>query len=228
MRSAEERTDARADHAAHGGAEERQESDAVAEVAAQMVDREESKGDDSRFERGGKDGAHRARDDADNHVAHTHKHQVFFVEEHEVASDVFPFLDRAAFVATAAALAARLRPGDVVALTGGLGAGKTTFVRALVAALHGSDEAVSSPTFVFRQRYPGTPPVEHLDLYRIDAPAEAADLGLDDAFAPDAVTVVEWPERAPDLVPAGAIRVAIDGSGDEPRRVRIDRAGARG
>jgi tRNA threonylcarbamoyladenosine biosynthesis protein TsaE len=188
-----------------------------------MADREKSEGHDSRFERGGNDGAHRTRDDADDDVAHTHKHLVFFVEEHGVASDVLPFLDRDAFAATAAALAASLRAGDVVALSGGLGAGKTTFVRALVAALHGSDVAVSSPTFVFRQRYPGTPPVEHLDVYRIDDPAEAADLGLDDAFSPDTITLVEWPERVPGLVPAGAIRVAIEGSGDAPRRVRIDR-----
>jgi tRNA threonylcarbamoyladenosine biosynthesis protein TsaE len=140
-----------------------------------------------------------------------------------VASDILPSLDRIAFAATAAALAATLRPGDVVALSGDLGAGKTTFVRAVVAALHGSDAAVSSPTFVFRQRYPGTPPVEHLDVYRVDDPAEAADLGLEDAFAPDAITIVEWPERVPGLVPPGAIRVTIAGSGDAPRHVRIVR-----
>jgi len=140
-----------------------------------------------------------------------------------VASDILPSLDRIAFAATAAALAATLRPGDVVALSGDLGAGKTTFVRAVVAALHGSDAAVSSPTFVFRQRYPGTPPVEHLDVYRVDDPAEAADLGLEDAFAPDVITIVEWPERVPGLVPPGAIRVTIAGSGDAPRHVRIVR-----
>jgi len=192
-------------------------------MATEMADREKSEGHDSRFERGGNDGAHRARDDADNDVAHTHKHLVFFVEDHDVASDILPSLDRIAFAATAAALAATLRPGDVVALSGDLGAGKTTFVRAVVAALHGSDAAVSSPTFVFRQRYPGTPPVEHLDVYRVDDPAEAADLGLEDAFAPDVITIVEWPERVPGLVPPGAIRVTIAGSGDAPRHVRIVR-----
>jgi tRNA threonylcarbamoyladenosine biosynthesis protein TsaE len=140
-----------------------------------------------------------------------------------VASDVLPNLDRDAFIASAVALAATLRPGDVVALSGELGAGKTTFVRALVAALHGSDAAVSSPTFVFRQRYPGEPPVEHLDLYRIEDPVEAVDLGLEDAFAPDAVTLVEWADRLPGLVPPGAVRVTIDGSGNEPRRIRIER-----
>ncbi len=140
-----------------------------------------------------------------------------------MASDILPSLDREAFAATAAALAATLRPGDVVALSGNLGAGKTTFIRALVAALHGSDAAVSSPTFVFRQRYPGTPPIEHVDVFRVENPAEAADLGLEDAFAPDAITLVEWPERVPGLVPPGAVRVAIDGSGEAPRTVRIAR-----
>jgi tRNA threonylcarbamoyl adenosine modification protein YjeE len=140
-----------------------------------------------------------------------------------VASDILSSLDRDALRATAAALAATLRPGAVVALSGDLGSGKTTFVRAMVTALHGDDGAVSSPTFVFRQRYPGEPPVEHLDLYRIDDPRETADLGLDEAFSDGAITIVEWPERAPELVPGTAIRIAIAGSGDGPRTVRIER-----
>jgi tRNA threonylcarbamoyladenosine biosynthesis protein TsaE len=140
-----------------------------------------------------------------------------------VASDVLDFLDLDALGAAAARLASKLRPGDALALSGDLGAGKTTFVRALVAALHGSDVPVSSPTFVFRQRYEGVPPVEHLDLYRLDDPAEAADLGLEEAFGPDRITVVEWPERLPGLLPAGAIRVHVEGAGDRPRRLRIER-----
>lgn len=117
--------------------------------------------------------------------------------------------------------AARLRTGDTVALHGPLGAGKTTLVRAIVRALHGSDDAVSSPTFVFRQRYDGTPPIEHLDLYRIDDPAELAHLGLEDAFAPDCIVFVEWPERAPSLLPPGTIEVRIDGIGDRPRTITV-------
>jgi tRNA threonylcarbamoyladenosine biosynthesis protein TsaE len=140
-----------------------------------------------------------------------------------VASDVLDFLDQNALAAVAARLAATLRPGDALALSGELGAGKTTFVRALVRALHGSDVPVSSPTFVFRQRYDGTPPIEHLDLFRIENPAEAADLGLDEAFGPDWITVVEWPERLPGLLPPGAISIRIDGAGDEPRRLVIER-----
>jgi tRNA threonylcarbamoyladenosine biosynthesis protein TsaE len=214
---------ARADEAADRSAGQHEQKRPASEMVPHVTDREESKGDDSHFERGGKNGAHRAGDHADNDVAHTHKHQVFFVEQHDVASDSFPSLDPDGFAATAAGLAATLRPGDVVALSGGLGAGKTTFVRAVVAALHGSDAAVSSPTFVFRQRYPGTPTIEHLDVYRVDDPAEAADLGLEEAFAPETITLVEWPERVPGLVPPGAIRVAINGSGEGRRTVRIER-----
>jgi tRNA threonylcarbamoyl adenosine modification protein YjeE len=116
-----------------------------------------------------------------------------------------------------------LRPGDVVLLRGALGAGKTTLVRAIVRALHGSDEAVSSPTFVFRQRYPGTPPVEHLDLYRIADPAELRDLGLEDAFDGKALVFVEWPERAEGWLPAERIEVAIAGAGEGPRTVDVTR-----
>jgi len=119
--------------------------------------------------------------------------------------------------------AAGLRPGAVVALRGPLGAGKTTLVRAIVEALHGSDAAVSSPTFIFHQRYDGTPPIEHLDLYRIEDPAELAELGLEDAFGPDSIALVEWPERAPQLVPPGAIGLEIVGSGNGPRRVTVTR-----
>ena len=140
-----------------------------------------------------------------------------------MASDVLDFLDLDALGAAAARLASTLRPGDALALSGDLGAGKTTFVRALVRALHGSDVPVSSPTFVFRQRYDGTPLVEHLDLYRLDHPSEAAELGLEEAFGPDRITVVEWPERLPGLLPAGAIRVHVEGAGDRPRRLRIER-----
>jgi tRNA threonylcarbamoyl adenosine modification protein YjeE len=132
----------------------------------------------------------------------------------------------AAFEAKAREFARSLRAGDVVALRGPLGAGKTTFVRAVVAVLHGSDQAVSSPTFVFRQRYDpphgGAPPVEHVDLYRIEDPAtEMPDLALDDAFAPDRIALVEWPERAEGWLPANRIEVAIDGIGAGPRTVRI-------
>jgi tRNA threonylcarbamoyl adenosine modification protein YjeE len=122
----------------------------------------------------------------------------------------------------AADFARSLNAGDIVALSGELGAGKTTFVRAAVLALHGAEQA-SSPTFVFRHTYPGTPPVEHLDLYRLDDPAEAAELGLHEAFEGDAIVFVEWPERLPGLLPAGTIRVSLTGAGDGPRELVLER-----
>ncbi|MBD5657361.1 MAG: tRNA (adenosine(37)-N6)-threonylcarbamoyltransferase complex ATPase subunit type 1 TsaE [Candidatus Eremiobacteraeota bacterium] len=133
--------------------------------------------------------------------------------------------DLTAFKALASNFARSLRPGDVVALEGELGAGKTTFVAAVVRALHGSDE-VASPTFTFWHRYAGQPPLEHLDLYRIENPAEAAELGLHDAFDARSVTFVEWPERLPELVPRAAIRVRISGAGSGPRDVQIVRSNA--
>jgi tRNA threonylcarbamoyl adenosine modification protein YjeE len=129
--------------------------------------------------------------------------------------------DLAALDAFARAFADRLQPGSAVALRGPLGAGKTTLIRALVRALHGSDAAVSSPTFVFRQCYDGAPPVEHLDLFRIEDTAELDELGLEEAFGPDRITLVEWPERAPGLLPRAAIHVAIRGSGDGPRTIVV-------
>jgi tRNA threonylcarbamoyl adenosine modification protein YjeE len=101
-------------------------------------------------------------------------------------------------------------------------------VRAVVAALHGSDQAVSSPTFVFRQRYDGpdasAPTIEHVDLYRIEDPAaEMPDLALDDAFAPDRIALIEWPEHAEVWLPPRRIEIAIEGVGDGPRTVRVTR-----
>jgi len=111
----------------------------------------------------------------------------------------------------------------VVALHGDVGAGKTTFVAAAVRAL-GGDDAVSSPTFTFWHRYRGAAvPLEHLDLYRVEHPADASELGLDDAFDGGGIVFVEWPERLPQLIAFGAIRVYIAGSGSGPRTVAIER-----
>ena len=130
----------------------------------------------------------------------------------------------AEFERIATEFAAGLRPGDAVGLSGGLGSGKTTFVRAVVRALHGAETA-ASPTFTFRHTYEGCPRVEHLDLYRIDDPAEAVELGLEDAFDPGAVVLVEWPERLPGFMPERAIRIHIEGAGDQPRLLHIERPG---
>jgi len=123
-------------------------------------------------------------------------------------------------------LGRRLRPGDVVALRGGLGTGKTTLIRGIVRAALGRDP-VASPTFVFWHRYREHPPLHHLDLYRIEHASELEELGLEEAFAPDATVLVEWPERAPELLPSDRLDVTLEGSGNEPREVTLRATGPR-
>jgi tRNA threonylcarbamoyladenosine biosynthesis protein TsaE len=122
----------------------------------------------------------------------------------------------------AAALARHLHAGDVIAVDGPLGSGKTTFVAGLASYLVGGDP-VSSPTFTFWHRYraDGRPSVEHLDLYRVENESDLTELGLEEAFSESSITVVEWPERAPSLVGTPAWRVTIAGSGEMPREVTI-------
>ncbi|HEX8157491.1 MAG TPA: tRNA (adenosine(37)-N6)-threonylcarbamoyltransferase complex ATPase subunit type 1 TsaE [Solirubrobacteraceae bacterium] len=126
--------------------------------------------------------------------------------------------------AVAARLAQRLRPGDIVLVSGDLGAGKTTFVRGACRAL-GVTAAVTSPSFTIARRYDGTVRVSHLDLYRIgDLHAEDPAL-LADEFAPDRIAFVEWPEvGAPAGLDAGrvAARVHLEHCGGDHRLVLVD------
>ena len=106
------------------------------------------------------------------------------------------------------------RPGDLIALEGDLGAGKTTFARAFLRALAGDPAMeVPSPTFTLVQSYDLALPVLHADLYRIADPAEVDDLGLDDG-RDRGVVLVEWPDRSPDLAHRATLTVALSGSGD--------------
>jgi len=112
------------------------------------------------------------------------------------------FADAAATEAFGAALARSLRAGDAVALFGTLGAGKTTLSRGILRGL-GHDGDIASPTFPIVQAYapPDTWfPVWHVDLYRIEHPAELDEIGLDDARG-EAALLIEWPERLPALWP---------------------------
>src|SRR5262245_17990655 len=119
------------------------------------------------------------------------------------------------------ALGRTLRAGDVVALYGELGTGKTCFVQGLVRGLDVTTQA-TSPTFVLVNEYRGRLSVHHVDAYRTASLTELMDLGLLDLFGGDGVTLLEWADRAEPLVPARAIRVRIEGLGDEPREVRIE------
>ena len=125
----------------------------------------------------------------------------------------------------AAGLAAALDLGDVVLITGGLGAGKTTFVRGAARAL-GVREPVTSPTFTIGQRYDGRFPVTHLDLYRLGADAElgAEDSGLlEDYLGPDVIAFVEWPEVGDGLFGEPAATVRMSHAGGDEREILIER-----
>lgn len=103
--------------------------------------------------------------------------------------------DLPAMKAFGARIAARLEPGDVVALTGGLGAGKTTLAREIIAAL-GHDGEVPSPTFTIIETYDHLRlPLVHADFYRLEDPSEALEIGLDD-YREGAALIAEWPDHA--------------------------------
>jgi tRNA threonylcarbamoyladenosine biosynthesis protein TsaE len=120
--------------------------------------------------------------------------------------------------AVALALADSLRPGDVLLLSGTLGAGKTAFVRGLAAGLGGDPEAVSSPTFTLVHEYRGGRLVlYHADLYRLER-AATEDLGLEEMGLADGVLAIEWPERLTHAIP-GAIHVRIAIVDEHTRRI---------
>ena len=111
-------------------------------------------------------------------------------------------------VAAGRALAERLAPGDVVALQGDLGAGKTHFVRGLLEGWEGSERA-TSPTFALVHEYATARGPVSLDLYRADSAGDVWSAAHDEMHAPHGLVVMEWADRFPELVPAGAIHVAI-------------------
>jgi len=119
------------------------------------------------------------------------------------------------------ALGRRLRAGDVVATIGELGTGKTCFLQGLVRGL-GVEEPATSPTFVLLSHYRGRLPVHHLDAYRTGSLDELLDLGLEEFFYGDGVTMVEWADKCLPLLPSHTITVRISGLGGEPREIVIE------
>ena len=137
--------------------------------------------------------------------------------------------DEAATARLGQDLAAALRPGDVLALSGDLGAGKTTLARSLIRSLAGDPALeVPSPTFTLVQAYETRLPVRHFDLYRLSSGDELDELGLDEAIAEGAV-LVEWPDKAEGRLPADSVSVELvhEGEGRRARFTGPERAIAR-
>ncbi|MBN1756502.1 tRNA (adenosine(37)-N6)-threonylcarbamoyltransferase complex ATPase subunit type 1 TsaE [bacterium] len=119
----------------------------------------------------------------------------------------------------AAELAELLKPKTIIALYGELGAGKTTFVQGICSALN--TEAPSSPTFVIINQYLGKFPVYHIDLYRINSLKELEELGLEEYYYGDGITLIEWADRAGNLLPPRRIEVYLEMLHRDQRKIRI-------
>ncbi len=120
-------------------------------------------------------------------------------------------------------IAGILRRGDTLFLKGDLGAGKTALARALIQAMSPESVDVPSPTFTLVQTYPallnGEPATcWHTDLYRLESPAEIIELGLEDALE-EGILLVEWPERAPSMLPDDALQIHISVTGETKRHM---------
>ncbi len=136
--------------------------------------------------------------------------------------------DETATAALGARLGVAARPGDVIALMGDLGAGKTTLARGLIRRLTGPETEAPSPTFTLVQTYAGPNfPIWHFDLYRLTEAGEARELGLEEAV--DGLALIEWPERLGRDLPMARleVRLSFDGPGRIARLVDLDDWSAR-
>lgn len=125
-------------------------------------------------------------------------------------------------------LGALLFPGAVVALIGPLGAGKTHLARAIAEGLGIDDpNAVTSPTFVLIQEYPGHIPVYHFDAYRLASGREFAGLGVEEYFSGNGVCLVEWADRVPEELPAERLSITLEIVGEHGRRAIVTGIGTR-
>jgi len=137
---------------------------------------------------------------------------------------VFEAADEQATDRFGAALAAAVPPGTTLALCGTLGAGKTRLVQAIAAALGVPRDEVLSPTFVLCQQYRGTKTINHLDAYRLHDEDEFREVGTDEMFSSDAITIIEWADRVTDALPDEYLRIDIEVTGPTSRRFVVTSA----
>jgi len=112
-------------------------------------------------------------------------------------------------------------PGDIICLKGELGAGKTHFVKGFVKAFGISPGSVSSPTFSIIQEYAGSMPVYHFDFYRLESAQEALEIGAEEYFYGDGVSIIEWPERVRALLPGTVKEIHITSINNTTRKITI-------
>jgi tRNA threonylcarbamoyladenosine biosynthesis protein TsaE len=124
-------------------------------------------------------------------------------------------------LAIARALGEVLEPGDVVALTGDLGAGKTLFCKGVGEALGVPPDRIVSPSFVIATEHRGRLPFTHVDVYRLGSVREAEEIGLSETFSGDGVCVVEWAEKVTELLPTDCIRVTFIVSDGDRRSIEV-------
>ena len=120
--------------------------------------------------------------------------------------------------------ASKLKKGDVLRFEGDLGAGKTTFIKGLALGLGlDNEDEVKSPTFVIMHVYRTAIPVHHFDLYRLEGDLDMASIGLDEFLGDEnAITCVEWAEKAPDAFPAHSYRIKMKFISDKEREIIIE------
>ncbi|MDT3778474.1 tRNA (adenosine(37)-N6)-threonylcarbamoyltransferase complex ATPase subunit type 1 TsaE [Nitrospira sp. MA-1] len=121
-----------------------------------------------------------------------------------------------------------LTGGDVLALTGDLGAGKTVLTCGIALGLGIPMDQVSSPTFTLIQEYSGAIPLIHVDLYRLDGPSDISTLGLEEYFTPNTIVLIEWAERFPQILPADHITICLEyGEAEDVRLFTVSGSGPR-
>lgn len=120
-------------------------------------------------------------------------------------------------------LAAQIKPGTVIALSGNLGSGKTTFIKGLAVGFGAEDlDAVTSPTFALMHVYSTKPRLYHFDLYRLDSVKDVIDIGFEEFVSdPGVVTCVEWAEKAAELMPKNTVKISFDITDSFSRKISV-------